>query len=95
MTSNSMIAQHTADKLAIAEALYKYAAGIDLRDKELFASALTEDAVSDFRTAAAKAGFEYPMIEGGGFSSRPSRTRSAVWTPLTRSATRASPLTVT
>ncbi|MEB2846506.1 nuclear transport factor 2 family protein [Rhizobiales bacterium RZME27] len=64
MTTISTIAQHTADKLAIAEALYRYAAGIDLRDKALFASALTEDAVSDFRPAAAKAGFEYPVIEG-------------------------------
>ena len=66
MTTNSTIGQHTADKLAIAEALYRYAAGIDLRDKELFASALTEDAVSDFRPAAAKARFEYPVIEGRG-----------------------------
>jgi len=64
MTTNSTIAQHTADRLAISEALYRYAAGIDLRDKALFASALTEDAVSDFRPAAAKAGFEYPVVEG-------------------------------
>ena len=28
------------------------------------ASALADDAVSDFRPAAAKAGFEYPVIEG-------------------------------
>lgn len=53
-----------ADKLAVVDALYRYAAGIDLRDQDLLASALADDAVSDFRPAAAKAGFEYPLIEG-------------------------------
>lgn len=56
--------EDTADKLAVAETLYRFAAGIDLRDRELLASALTEHAVSDFRPAAAKAGFEYPVLEG-------------------------------
>ena len=51
-------------KLAVVEALYRFAAGIDLRDRALLASALAEDAVSDFRPAAAKAGFEYPVLEG-------------------------------
>jgi septum formation inhibitor-activating ATPase MinD len=55
-----------ADKLAVVEALYRFAAGIDLRDKDLLASALADDAVSDFRPAAAKAGFEYPVLEGKG-----------------------------
>lgn len=54
----------TADKLAIAETLFRYAAGIDLRDNSLIASAFTEEAISDFRPAAAKAGFEYPLLEG-------------------------------
>ena len=53
-----------ADKLAVVEALYRYAAGIDLRDKALLASSFAEDTVLDFRPAAAKAGFEYPVIEG-------------------------------
>jgi hypothetical protein len=54
----------TADKLAVVETLYRFAAGIDLRDNALLASAFAEDAVSDFRAAAAKAGFEYPVLEG-------------------------------
>lgn len=54
----------TADKLAVAETLYRFAAGIDLRDNALLASAFAEEAVSDFTRAAAKAGFEYPVIEG-------------------------------
>ncbi len=53
-----------ADKLAVVETLYRFAAGIDLRDTELLASASASDAVSDFRPAAAKAGFEYPVLEG-------------------------------
>lgn len=53
-----------AEKLAVVDALYRFAAGIDLRDAALLASALSEDAVSDFRPAAAKGGFEYPVIEG-------------------------------
>jgi hypothetical protein len=63
MTSTSSLAQ-AADKLAVVEALYRFAAGIDLRDTNLLASSLAENAVSDFRPAAAKAGFEYPVIEG-------------------------------
>ncbi|MDX1725713.1 MAG: nuclear transport factor 2 family protein [Pseudomonas sp.] len=54
----------TADKLAVVETLYRFAAGIDLRDRDLLASAFADDAISDFRPAAAKAGFEYPVLEG-------------------------------
>lgn len=64
MTTSTSSAQQTADKLQVVEALYRFAAGIDLRDKDLLASSLAENAVSDFRLAAAKAGFEYPVIEG-------------------------------
>ena len=64
MTTPPSVADQSADKLAVVEALYRFAAGIDLRDKELLSSSLAEDAVSDFRPAAAKAGFEYPVIEG-------------------------------
>lgn len=53
-----------ADKFAVTETLYRFAAGIDLKDSDLLACAFTEDAVSDFRLAAAKAGFEYPVLEG-------------------------------
>jgi len=54
----------TADKLTVIETLYRFAAGIDLRDTDVLASAFAEDALSDFRLAAAKAGFEYPVLEG-------------------------------
>lgn len=54
----------TAEALAVIDALYRYAAGIDLRDQDLLASSLAEDAISDFRPAATKAGFEYPVLQG-------------------------------
>lgn len=64
MTTSTSLTQESADKLAVVEALYRFAAGIDLRNKELLSSSLAENAVSDFRPAATKAGFEYPVIEG-------------------------------
>jgi septum formation inhibitor-activating ATPase MinD len=64
MTTTPSFAQGAADRLAVVEALYRFTAGIDLRDSNLLASSLAENAVSDFRPAAAKAGFEYPVIEG-------------------------------
>lgn len=53
-----------ADRLGVIDALYRFAAGIDLRDESLLSSAFAEDAVSDFGPAAAKAGFEYPLLKG-------------------------------
>lgn len=64
MNTSPSFAGDTADKLAVVDALYRFAAGIDLRDKSLLSSSLAENAVSDFRLAAAKAGFDYPVIEG-------------------------------
>lgn len=56
--------KETADKFAIVETLYRFAAGIDLQDNELLASAFAPDAISDFGPAGKKAGFEYPVLKG-------------------------------
>lgn len=64
MTVSPSFTNEATCKLAVVDTLYRFAAGIDLRDKSLLSSALAEDAVLDFRSAAAKAGFEYPVIEG-------------------------------
>lgn len=53
-----------ADRLAAAEALYRYAAGIDLKDHALLASAFAEDAIADLSRATAAVGLEYPPITG-------------------------------
>lgn len=52
------------DRFAVIDTLYRFAAGIDQRDQALLASAFTDDAVSDFGPAAAKAGFDYPVLTG-------------------------------
>lgn len=67
--NNQSTRQHSsgndaADRLAVAETLYRFAAGIDLRDKELLTASLALESVSDFRPAAAKAGFDYPVLTG-------------------------------
>lgn len=64
MTNAEKPVQPATEKLAVIDALHRFAAGIDMRDKDLLASSLAENAVQDFRPAAAKAGFEYPVIEG-------------------------------
>ena len=56
--------QTAAERFAVIDTLHRFAAGIDLKDSALLATAFTVDAVSDFRPAAAKAGFEYPVLEG-------------------------------
>ncbi|MCX2479423.1 nuclear transport factor 2 family protein [Pedobacter sp. MC2016-15] len=56
--------QETADKFAVIETLNRFAAGLDLRDNDLLNSAFAENAISDFRPAGKKAGFEYPVLEG-------------------------------
>ncbi|MBD9388932.1 nuclear transport factor 2 family protein [Agrobacterium sp. AGB01] len=64
MTTSPSFTRDAADRLAVVEAVYRFAAGIDLRDNNLLASSLAENAISDFRPAAAKAGFDYPVNEG-------------------------------
>jgi hypothetical protein len=64
-TSRHISHNRAADKLAVVEAMYRFAAGIDMQDRELLASSFAPDAVQEFRLAAAKAGFDYPVIEGG------------------------------
>lgn len=64
MTTSPSLTPAAADRLAVVDALYRFAAGIDTRNRELLASAFAENAVQDFRPAAAKAGFEFPVLEG-------------------------------
>jgi len=56
--------QETSDQLAVIDALYRFAAGIDLRDSDLLSSSLTSDAISDFGPAGRKVGVEFPVLEG-------------------------------
>lgn len=52
------------DRAEITDALYRFALGQDLKDRDLFASAFTADAELDFRPAAARWGGEPPVMSG-------------------------------
>jgi len=52
------------DRAEIADALYRFGLGQDLKDKDLFASAFAADAELDFRPAAARWGGLPPVMAG-------------------------------
>jgi hypothetical protein len=52
------------DRTEIVDALYRFALGQDLQDRELFASAFAADAELDFRPAAARWGAKVPLMAG-------------------------------
>ncbi|MEK1852095.1 MAG: nuclear transport factor 2 family protein [Phyllobacterium sp.] len=52
------------DFLAIADALYRFGAGQDLRDRPLFESAFSEEATLDFTSVAKTLGVTIPVFEG-------------------------------
>jgi len=54
-----------ADRYEIADALHRFAFGIDHGDADSLASALTEDCVLDFRPAGRKLGLDFPKLDGG------------------------------
>lgn len=52
------------DHAEAVDALYRFGLGQDLRDRDLFASALAADAELDFRPAAARWGGRPPLMRG-------------------------------
>lgn len=52
------------DRVEIVDALLRFGLGQDRKDRELFASAFTEDAELDFRPAAARWGGDPPLMVG-------------------------------
>jgi len=61
---NSDFGQLAADRYEIADALHRFAFGLDHGDADSLASALTEDCVLDFRPAGRKLGLDFPKLEG-------------------------------
>ncbi|POX56997.1 nuclear transport factor 2 family protein [Streptomyces sp. Ru71] len=53
-----------ADRTEIIDALYRFALGRDLKDRELLESAFTEDAEFDFRPVAGRLGLDLPLMTG-------------------------------
>ncbi|MDF3140097.1 MULTISPECIES: nuclear transport factor 2 family protein [unclassified Streptomyces] len=58
------VTKELRDRTEITDALYRFALGQDLKNRELFASAFAEDAELDFRPAAAKWGAKPPLMAG-------------------------------
>jgi SnoaL-like domain len=58
------LAQLANDRYEIADALHRYAFGLDHGDADSLASALTEDCVFDFRPAGRKLHLDFPLING-------------------------------
>lgn len=54
-----------AQQAGIVDALYRFAAGQDLRDRALLRSAFADDATLDFTGPAARLGAQMPVLEGG------------------------------
>jgi hypothetical protein len=53
-----------ADRAEIADALYRYATGMDLHDRALFESAFSNDAMLDFTSPARGLETTVPILEG-------------------------------
>src|ERR1700704_3963088 len=60
------LAQVAADRYEIADALHRYAFGLDHGDADSLASALTEDCVFDFTPAGGKLALNFPKLTGCG-----------------------------
>ena len=57
-------AQLACDRYEIADALHRYAFGLDHGDADSLASAFTEDCIFDFRPAAKKLELDFPKLTG-------------------------------
>ncbi|HVF72935.1 MAG TPA: nuclear transport factor 2 family protein [Chthoniobacterales bacterium] len=55
-------AQLANDRYEIADALHRYAFGLDHGDADSLASALAEDCIFDFRPAGKKLGLDFPKL---------------------------------
>ena len=58
------LAQLAADRYEIADALNRFAFGLDHGDADSLSSALTEDCVLDFRPAGRRLGLDFPKLTG-------------------------------
>ena len=61
---SSDLLQQTCDRYEIADAIHRYAFGLDHGDADSLASAFTEDCTLDFEPAGRKLGIEFPKLTG-------------------------------
>jgi hypothetical protein len=62
--SPAELAQLAYDRFEIADAMHRYAFGLDHGDGDSLASAFTEDCVLDFTTAGQKLGLPFTVLNG-------------------------------
>lgn len=58
------VALEVRDRLEIADAVYRFVAGIDFSDDELFVSAFAPDAIVDVTSNNKMWGLDFPLFEG-------------------------------
>ena len=58
------LAQLAADRYEVADALHRFAFGLDHGDADSLVSALTEDCILDFRPAGRKLDLDFPKLSG-------------------------------
>src|SRR5204863_8903225 len=58
------LSQLANDRYEIADALHRFAFGLDHGDADSLSSAFTEDCVLDFRPAGKKLGLDFPKLNG-------------------------------
>lgn len=58
------LVQLAHDRFEIADAMHRYAFGLDHGDPDSLASAFTEDATIDFSAGAKKLGLDFPVLRG-------------------------------
>ena len=61
---NNDLAQLAADRYEIADALHRFAFGLDHGDADSLTSALTENCILDFRPAGKKLELDFPKLTG-------------------------------
>lgn len=58
------VALNVRDRLEIADAIYRFAAGIDFASEELFVSAFVPDAIVDVTSSNKLWGLDFPVFQG-------------------------------
>lgn len=61
---NTDLAQLANDRYEVADALHRYAFGLDRGDADSLASALSENCIFDFRSAGRKLHLDFPLLTG-------------------------------
>ena len=65
MAIDHKAAVSAVDHIAVTDAMLRFGAGVDDGDKDLLATAVSDDAVVDFGPCGRKMGLDFPLMKGG------------------------------